>query len=156
MGLQVSERLRDRAVRRLRRGYCRGAIGADTFERGLEAVLTADSRATLRQADRVTSGPSLIARARSRLFPAPPTASGLIHALASDRPSVIGRSRSCDLVLRDDSVSRRHLMLTVDGDHVVVIDLGSTNGTLLNGRWITHAEARPGDILTLGEIELVL
>jgi pSer/pThr/pTyr-binding forkhead associated (FHA) protein len=69
---------------------------------------------------------------------------------------VIGRSRSCDLVLRDDSVSRRHLMLTVDGDHVLVTDLGSTNGTLLNGRWITEAEARPGDVLQLGEIELVL
>jgi hypothetical protein len=145
MRRQVSERLRDRAVGRLRSGYCRGAIGTDTFERRLEAVLTADSRRALRRA----------ARGAPRPAPAGP-ASGLLAALAGDRPSVIGRSRSCDLVLRDDSVSRRHLMLTVDGDHVVVTDLGSTNGTLLNGRWITQAEARPGDVLQLGEIELVL
>jgi hypothetical protein len=145
MRRQVSERLRDRAVGRLRSGYCRGALGTDTFERRLEAVLTADSRRALRRATRGVTRP------------VPETAaSGLLDALASDRPSVIGRSRSCDLVLRDDSVSRRHAMLTLDGDHVVVTDLGSTNGTLLNGRWITQAEARPGDLLQLGEIELLL
>jgi Inner membrane component of T3SS, cytoplasmic domain len=155
MGRQVSERLRDQAVRRLRRGYCRGVIGTETFERRIELVLTADRPAAVRQATRDTAKPSLIGRARLRLTPAAPT-SGLLDALASDRPSVIGRSRSCDLVLHDDSVSRRHLMLTVDGGHVVVTDLGSTNGTLLNGRWITQAEARPGDVLRLGEIEFVL
>jgi pSer/pThr/pTyr-binding forkhead associated (FHA) protein len=141
-------------VRRLRRGYCRGVIGPETFERRLEAVLTADRRAALRQATLDMARPSLIARARSRLVPATP--SGLLDALACDGPTVIGRSRSCDLVLRDDSVSRRHLMLTVSDDHVMVTDLGSTNGTLLNGRWIIQAEARPGDVLQLGEIELVL
>jgi pSer/pThr/pTyr-binding forkhead associated (FHA) protein len=157
MGRQVSERLRDQAVRRLRRDYCRGGIGPDTFERRVEAVLTADRRAALRQATRDVAKPSLVARARFRLFPPPPaTPSGLLVALAADRPSVIGRSRSCDLVLRDDSVSRRHVMLALDGDHAVVTDLGSTNGTLLNGRWITQAEARPGDVLQLGEIELLL
>jgi pSer/pThr/pTyr-binding forkhead associated (FHA) protein len=142
--MQVSERLRNRAVLRLRSGYCRGRIGADTFERRLEAVLTADTRRALRNATRGVTRP------------APAAASGLLDALASDRPSVIGRSRSCDLVLRDDSVSRRHVMLAVDGEHVIVTDLGSTNGTLLNGRWITQAEARPGDVLQLGEIELHL
>jgi two-component system, NtrC family, response regulator len=145
MSRQVSERLRDQAVRRLRSGYCRGAIGTDTFERRLEAVLTADSRRALRRATRGAARPAPTA-----------AASGLLYALASDRPSVIGRSRSCDLVLRDDSVSRRHVMLTVEGEHVLVTDLGSTNGTLLNGRWITQAEARPGDVLQLGEIELLL
>ena len=140
MSPPVSERLR---VRRLRRGYCRGDIGPDTFERRLEAVLTGNDQA------------SLVARA-SRLFHRAAPASGLLDALASDRPSVIGRSPACDLVLRDDSVSRRHLMLSIDGDHVVVTDLGSTNGTLLNGRWITLAEARPGDVLRLGETELIL
>jgi hypothetical protein len=145
MSRQVSERLRDQAVRRLRSGYCRGAMGTDTFERRLEAVLTADSRRALRRASRGVTRPA----------PAAP-ASGLLDALASDRPSVIGRSRSCDLVVRDDSVSRRHVMLAFDGDHVVVTDLGSTNGTLLNGRWITQAEVRPGDLLQLGEIELLL
>jgi hypothetical protein len=145
MRRQVSERLRDQAVLRLRSGYCRGRIGTDTFERRLEAVLTADTRRALRHATLGVIRPVPAAEA-----------SGLLDALASDRPSVIGRSRSCDLVLRDDSVSRRHVMLTVDGERVIVTDLGSTNGTLLNGRWITQAEARPGDVLRLGEVELHL
>src|ERR1700754_3595263 len=123
MGQHVSATL---AVRRLRRRYLGGAIGADTFERRLEDVLAPRSASA---------------------------ASGLLDALASDL--VIGRSRGCDLVLRDDSVSRRHVRLTVEEDHIVITDLGSTNGTFLNGRWVSQAEARPGDILRLGETELV-
>ena len=69
---------------------------------------------------------------------------------------MIGRSSSCDFVIAHDSISRRHAMLTRDGDRVVITDLGSTNGTYVNGRWITQAEVLPGDRLQLGRLDLVL
>lgn len=47
-------------------------------------------------------------------------------------------------------------MLARDGERVIVTDLGSTNGTFVNGRWITQAEVLPGDRLRLGQLELLL
>lgn len=71
-------------------------------------------------------------------------------------PLVVGRE--CEgLVLPDGQVSRRHLELRVDGEHVVVTDLGSTNGTLLDGERITGTVTlEPGASLTLGETVLRL
>ncbi len=47
-------------------------------------------------------------------------------------------------------------MLAREGDRVIVTDLGSMNGTFVNGRWVTRAEVRPGDLLQLGELEVPL
>ena len=82
--------------------------------------------------------------------------SGLLSGLVRSRPAMLGRSRACDLVLGDDSVSRRHAMLVREGDRIILTDLGSTNGTFVNGRQITEAEVQPGDRLRLGDLDLVL
>ena len=50
-------------------------------------------------------------------------------------PFSIGR-RGCDLVIADDRVSRRHAVITAAGDHLLIADCGSRNGTRLNGRWL--------------------
>jgi pSer/pThr/pTyr-binding forkhead associated (FHA) protein len=83
-------------------------------------------------------------------------AAGLLAGLLVTRPVIIGRSRSCDLVLGSDSVSRRHAMLALRRGRVIVHDLGSTNGVWLNGRIVTRAEVQPGDRLRLGEVDLLL
>src|SRR5579875_3008859 len=58
----------------------------------------------------------------------------------------IGRSRSCDIVLEDPNVSREHAELRPRGDSWVLTDLGSTNGSSINGRRIERPEVvRPGD-----------
>ena len=63
----------------------------------------------------------------------------------------IGRGRDADLVLADELVSRRHAQVTPDGSGAVVEDLGSRNGTFVNGEAI-HGPTRlePGDQLQLG------
>ena len=59
----------------------------------------------------------------------------------------IGRDESCDITVPVSHLSRKHAQLTVSGSYMVVKDLGSTNGTFLNGEKITHGRARPGDKL---------
>jgi hypothetical protein len=63
----------------------------------------------------------------------------------------IGRSSTCDLVLGDDTVSRRHAEIALRGGVCVIRDLGSSNGTWVNGRPIHRARLRRGDELQLGE-----
>ncbi|MEO6951588.1 MAG: sigma 54-interacting transcriptional regulator [Polyangia bacterium] len=50
-----------------------------------------------------------------------------------DEPITFGSAPSCDLVLSDTTVSRRHVMALLEGDEVLVRDLGSTNGTFIQG-----------------------
>jgi hypothetical protein len=67
---------------------------------------------------------------------------------------VIGRAPECSIVLSDTNVSRRHAQVALHDGSVVVTDLGSTNGTFLNGRRVTRATVRPGDELMIGTSRL--
>jgi hypothetical protein len=63
----------------------------------------------------------------------------------------IGRSRQCDVVLNDPNVSRQHAEIRPRGGSWVLSDLGSTNGSLLNGRRIESPEqVKPGDEIEIG------
>lgn len=69
--------------------------------------------------------------------------------------TIIGRERSqCGIVLRDPNVSRRHAELRYDGRDWHIIDLRSTNGTLVNDVDVDECILRDGDLLTLGLINL--
>jgi hypothetical protein len=70
-----------------------------------------------------------------------------------DKPVVtIGREASSDIVLEDPQVSRRHARLTLQGASYFVEDLGSTNGTFVNGRRVmSPTPLSPGDKLGLGD-----
>ncbi|WP_066638747.1 FhaA domain-containing protein [Desulfolucanica intricata] len=63
---------------------------------------------------------------------------------------VIGRDESCDIVLSDKSVSRRHVMLERRRKAYVIRDLKSTNGTFVNGVRIIEEILKPGDEIKLG------
>lgn len=67
---------------------------------------------------------------------------------------VIGRGSNCDIVIGDLSVSRRHARLIRRDGRWVLQDLGSTNGTHLNGTRVGRCELRPGDELDLGSARL--
>lgn len=70
--------------------------------------------------------------------------------------TVFGRSsNSADIVLDDSGVSRRHFEITVRDGHATATDLGSTNGTLLDGRRITSVTLTDGARLTAGDTEVL-
>ncbi len=76
------------------------------------------------------------------------------HAL--DKPAVaMGRAKDCDIVVADLNVSRRHAEVRLeDGEHWLV-DLGSTNGTSVNGTRVSRAKLENGDRIELGSTVLV-
>lgn len=72
-------------------------------------------------------------------------------------PLTIGRDRSCELVLADAEVSRKHARLETQGGVVFVRDLESSNGTYLNGQRLTSAiEAREGDAIDVGATRVIV
>ena len=66
----------------------------------------------------------------------------------------IGRLPECDVVVDDAGASRRHAQLRRVGSGYTIIDLGSTNGTLVNGRAIQEHVLEDGDTITIGETNL--
>ena len=66
------------------------------------------------------------------------------------RALLIGRQPDADLVIADELISRHHARLAFEGDELVVEDLGSTNGTYLNGARVTRGRLVEGDRLLLG------
>lgn len=63
----------------------------------------------------------------------------------------LGRSVECGCVVDDAAASRRHVRVTLDGDRFLWKDLGSTNGTQLNGKPMLEGVLRHGDKLQIGE-----
>ncbi len=68
--------------------------------------------------------------------------------------TVIGRGDQANLRLPDVGISRRHARLDFDGGQVVLTDLGSTNGTSVNGQRVSAVALNPGDSIQLGTTTL--
>jgi hypothetical protein len=68
----------------------------------------------------------------------------------------IGSAAGNEVVVQHPSVSRWHAIVTVTPDEVMVEDLGSRNGTFVNGARVDRAVARAGDVIHLGLVGLVL
>jgi adenylate cyclase len=67
-------------------------------------------------------------------------------------PLVVGRALNSDIPVFDPTISRRHAEVACDEEGVRVRDLGSSNGTYLNGTKIEAARVAPGDIVTFGKV----
>lgn len=67
---------------------------------------------------------------------------------------LIGRSHPCNLRLATRWVSRQHALVLVTGGATFIVDLGSTNGTRVNGATIRQRALRPGDVVEIGGFRL--
>jgi hypothetical protein len=76
------------------------------------------------------------------------------HVL-QDGLTLIGRGQEAQFRLADQGVSRRHLEIHTDGNGAVAHDLGSTNGTTINGHPITSHRLQHGDVIRIGHTRLV-
>jgi pSer/pThr/pTyr-binding forkhead associated (FHA) protein len=71
-----------------------------------------------------------------------------------DEPITLGRLDECDVVLNDATVSRRHAEVHRVDDGYEVVDLGSRNGTRVNGRGVVRERLDDGDELSVGAVGL--
>lgn len=84
-------------------------------------------------------------------------ADGTSREFPFDKQSVIvGRDEAARLRIPLPSVSRKHCELTIDDEELVVKDLGSANGTYVNGAKVKERELSPGDLLTVGGVVFVI
>ena len=82
------------------------------------------------------------------------TVNGRVHPVTSGLV-VLGRSRECDISISDSNVSRRHAEIVREDADYWMVDLGSTNGTELNGRRVTREKLGDGDRITIGATDIV-
>jgi hypothetical protein len=152
-----SEADRERIATTLRERSAEGRISLDTFSERLERLYAAGSQAELEE---LVSDVRPAGALRRRLLHAIERASQLhadfqaawarprlpVVALPADpaRHVVLGRGRHCDLVVSDATVSRTHAELRHDGARWLLCDLGSRNGTRVNGMLVVgNTEVRP-------------
>lgn len=79
------------------------------------------------------------------------------YALRPNSELIMGRSSEVEMTMIDTMVSRRHARLTTYHGVIVLEDMGSANGTYVNGQRITsHIQLKVGDTILVGENALVL
>ena len=77
------------------------------------------------------------------------------HELPLDQGVVVlGRSSGCDVVVDDPNVSRRHAEIRRLGEGYSLVDLGSTNGTEVNGQRVGETSLMNGDVIGVGTTRL--
>jgi hypothetical protein len=161
--MRASDERRERVVGELGRRFAQGYLSTDTFE--VRADLAYASRgereldALVADLPPVGSWRTALDRLVARVRPARPEPPVVVPEPPADAAAeglVIGRSPDCALTLADPTVSRRHAELRREDGRWVVADLGSSNGTRVNGWRVRRASLRAGDELMLGGVRLVL
>jgi hypothetical protein len=70
--------------------------------------------------------------------------------MVPDKAIIVGRSSDLDMVLVEEMVSRKHARISYDKGKIVIEDLGSTNGTFVNGEKVKRAQLKEGDRILIG------
>jgi adenylate cyclase len=74
------------------------------------------------------------------------------YELRDGVPLIVGRAPTCDLPVFDPTISRRHAELLSDGFEVALRDMGSSNGTFVNGTKVAKGTVRAGDLVAFGKV----
>lgn len=176
-GLRASDAERDQVLAELNDGYAAGRLSHETFVFRVEATLRARHRGDLddQVADLPQGRPPVLERAARRgrelgheltrtwraavdSLRRPPRVLPVLVLPDGTRPRyTIGRELTCDMAIGDQTVSRWHADLSMGPGGWRLADLGSTNGTRLNGWRITApVHVRPGDLVSFGLATFVL
>ncbi len=111
---------------------------------------------TAGSADPAVTQPLAVLRAASRLVVISGPQAGESFDLGPGE-LIIGRAEGSEILLADPRVSHRHALVRRRGDQVIIEDLRSTNGTMVNGTGISFPTAlAPGDVVTVGDAQLRL
>jgi FHA domain/Domain of unknown function (DUF1707) len=146
----------------LRAGSVDGRLSIDTYSERIERLLAARSRGELDALVADVRPPGRVRRAMLRAVAWWSTLDSDLRAAwqrphvpvlaLPERKVILGRSRDCDCVLAEPSVSRRHAELRREEGRWLLRDLGSRNGTRVNGvRLLDEAEVCPGDRVSFGD-----
>jgi FHA domain/DUF1707 SHOCT-like domain len=163
--LRASDADRERVIRALKDESVLGRISYDTFTRRVELALRARDHGQLAellhdlpppgQAGRLATAVSWGAALTAKITRAwrEPRYPPLVLPSGTRTVFAIGRAGDCDLVLRDQTVSWRHAELRLEEAGWLLADLGSTNGTRVNGwRAGRGLRVQPGDCVTFGAV----
>jgi hypothetical protein len=169
--VRASDHSREQTVATLRERALDGCLTLDTFAHRVEAAYRAKTEEELRDlvadlpaAGRARARGPRFARLRDSLTrlgrrpdPGPPAMEIEVLLPRSAGGLTVGRSHECDVVVGEETVSRFHAELRHgEGDEWTIRDLGSTNGTWLNGSPVREARVCRGDVLRLGALRLEL
>ncbi len=78
------------------------------------------------------------------------------QVIAIREKTSVGRALECDISILEPGLSRQHAELEVVNDELIIRDLGSSNGTYLNGKKINHSVCRSGDVLQFERIKFIV
>jgi len=186
-GVRASDADRDSAIGELRDRFAEGRLSQDTFLVRMDAALRAKERSELSElftdlpaeAKRPGSGGlrERLRWLRMAVAGRPPRKTRRLRISRAqipypqpilpplplplppqpDRRFTIGRAMACDFTLADLSVSRWHARMYHEDEQWLLSDLGSTNGTRLNGwRVTTGVPVKPGDHVSFGSVSFVI
>jgi pSer/pThr/pTyr-binding forkhead associated (FHA) protein len=157
--MRASDDTREHAVAGLRAGLVSGRLGLDTFVRRVDDAYDAKTRSELAAlTSDLPPQRSWVARLIDRVAPHKNTdqpARILRPPLDGRHTLVIGRGTASDYLVPDPTVSTRHAELRRDGSGWFLHDLGSRNGTRVNGWLVEHTLLDDGDEISLGATTLV-
>ncbi|MEV5749218.1 DUF1707 and FHA domain-containing protein [Actinoallomurus sp. NPDC052308] len=168
--VRASDQDRDRVLRVLRDRAAEGRLSHETFERRVDSALRARTQAELsllvddlpagnRVLRGLTGAVASLSAMTARIeaaWRAPRLPRFTLPGLDRAR-LVIGRAPTCEFVVTDLSVSRMHAELRRTGNTWLLSDLGSMNGTRVNGYRIAGpTRVRPGDEIAFGRQRFIL
>jgi hypothetical protein len=163
--MRASDEGRERTVAVLRERALDGCLTLDTFAGRVDAAYRAK---TVEELDALVADlphedgwRGVVRRVVARIVGNPAHAAQPALEIEVRLPAdaeilTVGRSRECDVVLGEQTVSRFHAELHHGDDVWVVRDLDSTNGTWVNGERVREARVSRGDVLALGGLRVEL
>ncbi len=167
--VRASDAQRDRVIEELRDRVVEGRMSPETYEQRVEQALRARSEAELqdllrdlpprgRLIQRVAGAVASLSSATARIESAwrTPRLPRFLLPPRQQQRVLVGRAPGCQFVLTDLTVSRFHAEIRAEGNGWTISDLGSMNGTKVNGWRLTGpAVLRPGDQVAFGDCTFV-